>query len=259
MVRLRRLIPIVAVLAASSLARAVILYSTGDPSTNTTPPTGALANSGWQYEGSFGSFLGTPIGPHHFVTVQHIGIQSNIFTYQGATYSILNWFDDSASDLRIFEVAETFPAYAPLYTLTNEVGQTLIVIGRGTQRGDPIFLNNAQIGWGWGAGDGVERWGQNLVASIQENFLYATFDQSGIANEAHLSAGDSGGAVFLTDAGTWKLAGINYAVDGPYHFSPGDAGFLGALFETRGLYDDSGQLISGTAPVPSGFYAIRIS
>ena len=259
MLRLRVPFSILALLAASSLARAVILYSTGDPSANTTPPTGALANSGWQYEGTFGGFLGTPIGPHHFVTVQHIGIQSNTFTYLGASYSILDWFDDSASDLRIFEIAETFPSYAPLYSLTNEVGQSLIVIGRGTQRGDAIFLNSAQIGWGWGAGDGVQRWGQNIVASIQENFLYATFDQNGVANEAHLSAGDSGGAVFLNDGGVWKLAGINYGVDGPYHFSPGDGGFLGALFETRGLYDGDGQLISGSAPIPSGFYAIRIS
>src|SRR5438128_4606386 len=259
MTRLRNLCSAVALFVATSVAHAVILYSTGDPSTNTTAPTGSLVGSGWQYEGTFGSFLGTPVGPHHFVTVQHIGIQSSTFVFQGANYSIVRAFDDSASDLRVFEVSETFPSYAPLYPATNEVGKSLIVIGRGTQRGGPVFLNNTLLGWGWGIADGIQRWGQNVVASIQQGFLYATFDQNGVANEAHLSAGDSGGAVFINDNSIWKLAGINYAVDGPYHFSPGDGGFLGALFETRGLYDDTGQLVAGAAAVPSGFYAIRIS
>src|ERR1700682_3060031 len=40
----------------ASLAREVILLSTGDPNYNTTEPSGALTGSGWQYEGSFGSF-----------------------------------------------------------------------------------------------------------------------------------------------------------------------------------------------------------
>src|SRR5438552_3750751 len=42
-------------------AQAVILLSTDDPNYNTTEPTGRLAGSGWQYEGFWGSFLGTPI------------------------------------------------------------------------------------------------------------------------------------------------------------------------------------------------------
>jgi len=32
-------------------ANAVILFGSGDPSYNTSPPSGTLANSGWQYEG----------------------------------------------------------------------------------------------------------------------------------------------------------------------------------------------------------------
>jgi hypothetical protein len=43
--------------------QAVILYGTGDPTANISAPAGALANSGWQYEGQFGDFLGQPSLP----------------------------------------------------------------------------------------------------------------------------------------------------------------------------------------------------
>ena len=81
--------------------QAVILFSTDDLAANTTAPTGLLANSGWQYEGMFGGFLGTPIAAHYFITAQHIGVQSNIFIYHGTQYDIRQQFDDPASDLRI--------------------------------------------------------------------------------------------------------------------------------------------------------------
>jgi hypothetical protein len=48
-------------LVCASSARSVILLDNGDPSVNTTEPTGPLANSGWQYQGVWGSFLGTPM------------------------------------------------------------------------------------------------------------------------------------------------------------------------------------------------------
>ena len=259
MVRFRNWSSAAALLALCSFARGVILYSNGDPSANATAPTGLFANSGWQYEGQFGSFLGTAISPHHFITVKHIGIASNIFVYQGANYTILQWSDDPTNDLRIFEVAETFPSFAPLYSRSDEKGRNVMVIGRGTQRGDPVYSNGIPRGWSWGPGDGVQRWGENQVRSTQGNLLYMTFDQNGGSNEAHLSSGDSGGATFINDAGVWKLAGINYAVDNGVSTTPGGAVFNAALFDTRWFYDAYGQLITGSDPVPNGFYAIRMS
>ena len=83
-------------------------------------------------------------------------------------------------------------------------------------------------------------------------------------NEATLSSGDSGGGVFLNDGGIWKLAGINFAVDGPFYTTPSDtAGFFAALFDARDFYykDDASKyvLITGKSAVPTGFYATRIS
>ena len=90
--------------------------------------------------------------------------------------------------------------------------------------------------------------------------IYALFDKAGLPNESHLSVGDSGGAVFLDDGGVWKLGGINYDVDGAFYTGPNGTGsFLAALFDQRGFYDENRHFVSGSAPVPSGFYASRIS
>ncbi len=258
--------------------RAVILFGTADPSVNTSAPTGALVNSGWQYEGKWGAFLGTVIGPHHFITAAHVGGSvGEQFWFRGVAYSTTAVFRDTPTDLQIWQVAETFPIYAPLYTSTNELGQPLIVIGRGTDRGGQVMTGRTARGWYWGAFNSTQRWGQNSVAEIvpyeTTEFLYATFDRlqngrlkpgTAAYNEAHLSSGDSGGAVFIKDAGIWKLAGINYAVDGPFYTSTADAnGFNAALFDIRTFYekDDAGNytLVTGKSPVPSGFYATRIS
>lgn len=249
----------------AAAAEGVILFRTSDPAANTTEPTGQLSGSGWQYEGNFGSFLGTAIAPHYFITAKHLGIVSDKFFYQGATYTVVRWFEDPISDLRIFEVAETFPFYAPLYPRGDEIGQPLVVIGRGSRRGPANVVNGQPRGWDWGAGDTVQRWGENVVSDIRilsgfGEMLYSLFDQNGLPNEAHLSAGDSGGAVFLNDGGIWKLAAINTDVDGPFYSGPGGNGlFFAALYEERGCYRADGTLISGSAAVPSGFYSTRIS
>ena len=263
MIRLDRFVPMLMaalLLLAPPRGDAVILISSADPAFNTTEPTGSLAGSGWQYEAAFGPFLATAIGPHHFLTAQHLGTPATVFHYQGATYTIIGSFDDPGSDLRIFEVAETLPSFAPLYSRNDETGRDIVVIGRGTQRGDPVYVNNALAGWQWGTPDAVERWGQSQVTQLNGMFLYATFNQNGNPNEADLSSGDSGGAVFINDSGTWKIAGINYSVDGPFATVAGGPTFYATLFDMRGLFDSTlGRVVTGSAPVPSGFYAVRTS
>lgn len=243
----------------AAAAEGVILFRTGDPTANTTEPSGALAGSGWQYQGTFGAFLGTAIAPHYFVTAKHLGTGPPHFSYHGVNYTIVRSFADPESDLRIFEVAGTMPSYAPLYSRGDEVGKNLVVIGRGTQRGTERIVNGQLRGWNWGPTDSVQRWGENQVASIIGGKLYALFDQAGLPNEAHLSAGDSGGAVFINDGGVWKLAGINSDVD---HFASGPDGggpYEAAYFDERGSYRSDGTLVTGDTPVPSGFYLSRIS
>jgi hypothetical protein len=247
-------------------AHAVILMDTGDPSANTTAPTGALANSGWQFEGDWGGFLGTPIAPHFFISAAHIGQAGSNFVFQGSTYTLVRAFGLTNSDLLIWQVNETFPSFAPLYTKHNEIGKHLFVIGRGTQRGSEIFLEGTLRGWNWGAVDGWRRWGENDVVDLVpyngHDLVYATFDEGAHPNESHLSVGDSGGAIFLKDSGVWKLAGISYAVDDLYTAPDTSTGFDAAIFDARGYYTYDGTnfpQISGDTAVPTGFYASRIS
>jgi hypothetical protein len=246
-----------------AVADAVILFRTGDPGANTTEPTSELAGSGWQYQGTFGNFLGTPIAPHFFITAKHIGGAPRFF-FRGTNYTVLGSFDDPSSDLRIWEVAETFPSYAPLYTGNAEIGKRLVVIGRGTRRGPERVVLGEVRGWEWSTSDLVQRWGENQVANITRSaagadLLYALFDQAGLPHEAHLSGGDSGGGVFLNDGGVWKLAGISYDVDSFASGPDGGGPYNAAMFDQRGSYTALGLLVTGALPVPSGFYASRIS
>ena len=92
----RRLVPFwVLFLFCAAPVRAVILFATGDPSANTSAPTGAYANSGWQYEGQFGSFLGTVIGSNYFITTKHIGGSvGQIFVFNNVGYTTTAVFPD---------------------------------------------------------------------------------------------------------------------------------------------------------------------
>ena len=252
-------------------ARAIIYYSTSDPNYNTTAPTGALADSGWQWVGYWGGFQAAPISPHHFLAARHVGGSvGDSFVLNGVTYTTTAFYDDAATDLRIWQISGTFPSWAPLYRSSDETGRTLMVFGRGLTRGAEVTAFGALRGWLWGSGDGRLRWGQNTVSSTLTgvsywgDLLYATFDQSGGANEAHLATGDSSGPVFINDGAGWKLAGVAAAVDGPFNTSPTGTAFNAALFDVRGVYahttsDTVWTLITGSSPVPSGLYATRVS
>ena len=55
-----------------------------------------------------------------------------------------------------------------------------------------------------------------MVARNYGELLYCDFDNPGMADECHLSVGDSGGGMFVLENGLWRLAGIHLAVDGPF-------------------------------------------
>ncbi|HZI32018.1 MAG TPA: dockerin type I domain-containing protein, partial [Candidatus Binatia bacterium] len=179
-------------------------------------------------------------------------------------------FPDPSSDLEVWQVSGTLPAYAPLYSAPagTEVNLNLVVFGRGTERGDPVFVSkDAHLGgWLWGGGDGLQRWGTNVIGSIVDDadfgpLLRAPFDNNAGPNEAHLSSGDSGGGVFVFNSTTnqWELAGINLGVDGPFSSSMNGANaFNGAMFDTAGLFVQDGPNWVA-APNPSAFYSTEIA
>ena len=246
-------------------AAAVIFRETADPTHNTTTPGD---NSGWQYEGKFVGFLGVPIGPFHFITANHIGGSiGDILDFHGDFYTTIAFHYISGTDLRIWEVdhAKPFPTYAPLSSGVADIGATAMIIGRGTQRGAEVSVAGEPKGWQWGPEDRVQRWGRNVVHSSREanKYLYCEFDQPGIADECHLSVGDSGGGMFVFENGLWRLAGIHYAVDGPFRYDPAGSEFHAALYDAGGLeYKEPPNWIAlpeQATDLPSGFYSSRIS
>jgi hypothetical protein len=261
-----------ALAAGLPAGRAVIFYSTSDPSYNTTAPTGSLANSGWQWVGTWEGFTGTPIAPNYFLAARHIGgAVGDPFVFDGVTYTAAAFFDDSASDLRIVQVNGSFPTWAPLYLGSSEVGSGLVVYGYGLSRGAAVYSGTRLAGWQWGSNNGVLRWGQNtIVATINGGsywgqLLYAVFTAGGGANGCDLAQGDSSGPVFINDGTGWKLAGIAAAVDGPFNTTDTGGGFDAAIFDARGLYiwnsdtQEWQQIPNGPEPEATGFYATQVS
>lgn len=229
----------------ASRLEALIFYSSGSRTFNTSAPTGALSASGWQFQGRWGSFLGTPVGPSHFLTAKHVGgTVGGLFSWDGTNYTTVGKVDHPTADLTLWRVSSRFPRYAPLYTASSETGRSIVVFGRGLIRGAEVRVANASPmplrGWQWGSGSGVMRWGENRVDGVVviqgAAFLAAGFDRTGGVNEATLASGDSGGAVFIWDGGTWKLAGINYGVESDFAATADQASFRAAIFDAGGLF-----------------------
>ena len=272
---------------------AVIFAATPDPLHNTTTPGD---NSGWQYEGIVGGFLGVPIAPHFYITAKHFGgFIGQDFIFHGDSYKTIGYYETivsgevlvsrhytssgytetattgTATDLRVWEVEhiKPFPTYAPLSTGVADLGATATIYGAGAQRGDSVSVATELKGWKWGDLNFRQRWGRNVVtgtvgggANLGE-LLYCDFDQPGVVDECHLSEGDSGGGVFVLESGLWRLAGINFAVDGPFRTDSMGASFMAALFDAAGLeYADGASWVSlpeQAENIPSSFYCSRIS
>ena len=259
-----------ALITSLSSASAVIFVSTGDPAFNTVAPTGDYAGSGWDLQRTWQTdFLGTPIASQFFITAKHLnGAVGQPFTFQSTTYTTDAFFDDPSSDLRIWHVTTPFPTFAPLFLGSGEIGKTAAIFGRGTQRGADVLFNTTLAGWQWGTADHVLRWGTNEISGFDSNspgandLLVAKFDlASGNPNEAHLSVGDSGGGIFIKDTdNVWKLAGINYSVDGPYATNAqGTGAFNATMFDSTGFFVEQTPGTFVAAMGPGQFYATRIS
>ena len=284
-----RLLQGVAWLMVVTSAQAILFYDTADSSHNTTAPTGIYQDSGWQYQGIFGDNLGTAIGQNFFITAAHVSVESTFVQtslFTGAadmTYHVdttafggLGYYDIAGTDLRIYQTVESFGSWAALYTGGLEVGSTVVMFGLGGARGSEVLLDSGSgdelKGWYGTASNGTARWGTNTIASVLPGIfsptggelLTADFNALPGTDEATFTGNDSGGGVFILDGGTWKLAGINYAVDGAFNTTPSDSGaFNAALFDKGGYYEGGGfnWSYNPDLPVdaPSSLYMSRLS
>src|SRR3954467_1514101 len=224
----------------ASQARAIVLYD--NQYRHKSAPSGTLANSGWQWEGNWGGFTGTPIGKNYFITASHVGGGvGQSLVLKGVSYPPVAMYDDPNSDLRIWKTSKSFSSWAPIYTGSGEIGKTAVLFGRGTTRGSAISVNGSTHGWNWGTQDGVMSWGRNKLSTTIDGglglgkFLAYSFSRNGrndyVTDEGTTTAGDSSGAVFVNSYGVWKLAGINYSIEGPFSKTSGGSTFLGSIFD----------------------------
>ncbi|MBC8105378.1 MAG: hypothetical protein H7Z14_02215, partial [Anaerolineae bacterium] len=204
----------------------------------------------------------------YFITADHFGgAVGQSFIFNGVARRTVEVWGDPQSDLRIYKVVGLFDTWAPLMTSNAEVGRSVTVFGRGRQRGDVVTVNGQTKGWKWGAEDGVQSWGRNGIDSIvnvgpgNSALLKMAFDQNGGSYESSLSGGDSGGGVFIKHAGKWKLAGINYSVDGKFSTSSdGSNPFDASIFDRGGLWTQGvGFSADQGTNLTTSSYATRIS
>ncbi|MBC8136484.1 MAG: hypothetical protein H8F28_11405 [Fibrella sp.] len=213
-----------------------------------TPPTGSYRDSGVQFTGNWGSFVGTAVGPHHFITAGHVGGGiGDVFTLNDKEYTAEGLTAVEGTDLAIWRVRERFPVWAQLYDKKDETGKEIILYGRGCRRGHPFIFDGVMHGWLWGKSDDSLSWGRNRVEGRKAlpggaEMLIFGFDRSSGDEEGTVGRGDSGGGVFTQDGTTWKLAGVIYASGGQYsRVKKGTQPFMAALYETRGLYQNTGE------------------
>jgi hypothetical protein len=210
-----------------SLAPAhAVLLGKSDGSGNTTAPAD---DPGWDRVGTVNGSTGVYLGEGFVLSAQHVGAGDlllgsttyNLDLAYTPQYLQTQSGPDAYADLVIFRILNAPSAsLLPIYGSSSEIGMTGTYIGYGLDRGAEV----PDQGWLWGS-TATKRWGQNVIdttftisegASFYES-LVSDFDRvggsgTGLPEEAHAATGDSGGALFIKDAGIWKLAGIITAV-----------------------------------------------
>jgi hypothetical protein len=278
---LRVFVFLTAVLCAGWLplaSRAVILFG---PDQNPAGPNLPGAESLIARVGQIGTtntpgFLGTPISERHFLTAAHIGFApGDRFHYADREYVITARTNLPGSDFAIGEVDGAFPEHFELYERGDEARKTAIVLGKGRWKGDAVRFHGELRGWRYAeSGPPGIRWGTNVLVTtvvvtnpgpgeVAGEFLVANFDADAGDAEVHLTTGDSGGPIFVSDCGTWKLAGVATAVDGHFTRFDDETPFLAALFDARGMNLVQGdnppvRIGKGPEPIATSWYAARV-
>ena len=264
-------------LGLSSHDAQAVLASDGSPVATRLTSTQGLTTAElnlYALLGRFRGFLGTPVDASHFITAKHIGIvpADTIEFTDGpnvGSYSIASWVDDPGSDLRIVEITGTFQAWVPLNGSGYEANRTATIFGRGGAGQSTVYVGAELKGWTAAGMDGQISWGRNVVTgTLGSNQLYARFEINGLAQEAGLTTGDSGGPWFAPNGqGLLQLVGVSFGVTGPYAMdvggSPSGSVFEAALVDLGGLWvgfpGDQTFIQENPVNVPSVIVASRIS
>ncbi|MBC8136485.1 MAG: hypothetical protein H8F28_11410 [Fibrella sp.] len=266
-------------------------------------PFGRIAIDGATVDGNGiprGGNPAWPISPNWALRANHAAAGRTGFdiVQNGVAHRVVESVNVAGTDLLLVRVEDPFSSFFNMYRGSDEIGKEMVVFGSSdpsktteVRTGTPSLFN----GWNLGATTEVPlqpgevrniNWGRNTVTSFEmvgnTNTLYSTFDAptlpGGALNpasvgddEAIVYTGDSGGGVFIEEAGEWRLAGIVFAVDAAYPTQASNQLLLGAIFDARNLWTDEPVdpafpngpkkrvQITGDNPIPYGSYSSRIS
>jgi hypothetical protein len=201
----------------------------------TNAPTGSW-NVDWTNVYNYQGSSGVAVGSHWLLTAAHVGddLFSTTLTINGTNYYQQEIVFHSAAhdpahsnkaDLALIRFDKAFPGYYPLFTGTfptqtfpTDRRRNSVLVGFGTTgQVFSTYYQDSQTG-----NTGTARWGSNKIdypTSANYDVQGSTgltfndgiallFTLSGTPYEAGVGIRDSGGGVFVNDAGTWKLAGI---------------------------------------------------
>jgi hypothetical protein len=125
------------------------------------------------------------------------------------------------SDLALFRI-DPAPDLPPLEIQREPPapGSLVVMVGLGLGRGDAV--GSPPDGYAWKPGR-VKRWGTNRILAtgaelagprqLVTRCFRMEFSRSDTPHEAQAAQGDSGGAVFLTEDGTERLAGVMLSIN----------------------------------------------
>ena len=239
--------------------RGVVIDRVNAGSANMTAPAD---DPGWNNVGGISIGTGVYLGYGWVLTANHIGSGAGI-TLGGVTYTMAPGTGhqltnagasgkSTFTDLYMFQLQGALPNLPAIRIASSAPanGDTVTMIGRGSiQEANRTFWNvdtsAGPVGpWVWTEttaasanyagyktiGGGTMRWGTNVIDDndwVLDGYdffaLGTTFDPGVSNNEAQVVVGDSGGAVFVKQAGEWSLAGIIIAT-GVFPDQPGVAG-----------------------------------
>ncbi|MBW2666657.1 MAG: trypsin-like serine protease [Deltaproteobacteria bacterium] len=221
------------------------IIDSGDGAGNTSAPAD---DPGWASVGVRGGLTAIHIRNGWVLSANHVAVGPT--TFDGIVYEAipgsatrLETREGTFADLKIWGVYPHPPL--PDLTIRSSTAQPngeIIMIGHGRNRGaatdtdNPVVWmpppdppNPPKAGYLWASGLTM-RWGTNRIDGKwlphpnDTVSWYAIFDEQGsgyTTDEAQAAVGDSGGAVFFKQGGSWELMGVMHTVS----LWPGDPDF----------------------------------
>ena len=266
---------LVFLLCLASAAGAVLIDS-GDGTGNTTAPS---PDPGWSNVGERSLWSAVYLGDGWVVTAWHVGAGPVIL--DGVTYphlpSLVTRIDNgdgTFADLLVFGLEPPHPLLPDLTlaSVAPAVGESAILIGNGLDRGaattwqpNPPTPPTLE-GYEWGGARSM-RWGTNEITdpsiislpSAITTAISTDFDEGATPHESQAVNGDSGGALFVDNAGSWELAGMLFAIDaylgqpsftslyGNRTYSVDIAHYRDAILDVTSVPEPAGGLLAGLA------------